>query len=80
MSLAHTEEMGRGWRERERERERENSKTVILKDSIVMLGPFWTYLTASLCYTTNTKLIRTTILQRERETNRYDIIVSNLLI
>jgi len=78
MSLAHTEEMGRGWRERE------NSKTLILKDSIVMLGPFWTYLTASLCYTTNTKLIRTTILQRERERererNRYDIIVSNLLI
>ena len=43
-------------RERERERERENlnsnSKTLLLKDSSVR--SIWTYLTASLCYTTNT--------------------------
>ena len=58
-------------REREKERERqtdrqtdrqtENSKTLIVKDSSVR--SIWTYLTASPCYTANTKLINTTVPQ-----------------
>ena len=45
-----------------RERERSKSKTLILKDSSVRST--WTYLTASLCYTTNTN-------KHDYTTNRY---------
>ena len=40
-------------RQTDRDRENSKSKTLILKDSSVR--SIWTYLTASPCYTTNTK-------------------------
>ena len=46
-------------RQADRDRESSNSKSLTLKDSSVR--SIWTYLTASPCYTTNTKLISTTI-------------------
>ena len=54
--------------EREQERENSNSKTVILKDSSVR--SIWTYLTASLFYTTNTNKHDNTTREREREMGR----------
>ena len=62
-SIAVHREWARKQTDRQTDRENSNSKTLILKDGSVR--SFWTYLTASACYTTNTN-------KQDYTTNMYD--------